>query len=214
MRIGVDVDGVLADFNSSYIDKMIEVAGRDLFPPRPFEIPTWAYPEHYGYTQGEVSAAWKSIKQSDHFWFNLEPYADTEAFLEELCGFDVDHDIYFVTSRVGEIVKAQTEYWLMKHGFAVPTVLISSEKGEICHALQIDYYLDDRTENCQSVADLSPNTHGFMLSRPWNQAIPNGGYLTTLSHFMEILNGHKTGSVRSDRLGTSLPEPAVVPNTH
>ena len=53
MRIGFDVDGVLADFNKRFIERVIAITGRDLFPPRPFDIPTWNYPEHYGYTAEE-----------------------------------------------------------------------------------------------------------------------------------------------------------------
>ena len=38
MVIGLDVDGVLADFNTPFIARIIQVTGRDLFPPRPFVL--------------------------------------------------------------------------------------------------------------------------------------------------------------------------------
>lgn len=169
MIIGVDVDGVLADFNRDYIEKVIEVSGRDVFPARPFDIPCWSYPEHYGYTKKEVSAAWEAIKASRNFWVNLMGYPATEGFLDFLDSIDKDNDVYFVTSRVGVNVKVQTETWLYEHGMNRPTVLISSEKGLCANALKMDYYIDDKNENCDQVVEVS-GADCFMLAQPWNEA--------------------------------------------
>lgn len=164
--IGVDIDGVLAQFNESYIDLVIKVTGKDLFPPRPFAITTWNYPEAYGYSNEEVSAVWKAIIASRDFWRKLQPYDDAKSFLRQL--WQRDQEVYFITSRVGDHVREQTEFWLKHMGFYHPTVLISSEKGECCHALKVDFYIDDKNENCVDVAMKSPITYGYMLARPWN----------------------------------------------
>ncbi len=50
LKIGVDVDWVLANFNDSFIERVIKVTGEDKFPPRPFDITTWDYPQVYGYS--------------------------------------------------------------------------------------------------------------------------------------------------------------------
>lgn len=169
MIIGVDVDGVLADFNRDYIEKVIDLSGRDLFPARPFDIPCWSYPEHYGYTRREVSEVWTQIKLSANFWVNLQGYPSTEGFLEFLDSLDGNNDIYFVTSRVGIRVKHQTETWLYEHGFNKPTVLISSEKGLCANALKMDYYIDDKNENVRDVVEVS-GADCFMLAQPWNES--------------------------------------------
>lgn len=167
--LGIDVDGVLADFNSTFIDRIIAVTGKDLFPPRPFDIPVWDYPEHYKYTKAETSAVWESIKSDDHFWETLPAYPDTEQTLTRLSGLDDNgYDIYFITSRPGKDAKHQTEAWLRHHGFlARPTVLLSGAKGLCAEALTLDKYIDDRWENCVD-AQRFTGCETFLLTRPWN----------------------------------------------
>lgn len=190
MIIGCDVDGVLADFNTAYINLMIQVAGRDNFPPRPFDITCWAYPEDlYGYSKKEVSAAWKEISKSKDFWFQLSPLPGAEEFLVDL--YTLNQDVYFLTSRVGDQVKFQTECWLMVHGFPTfPTVLITTHKGDACRILGIDFYIDDKTENCQDVLDKSLYTEGYMLRQPWNREVEDVPILGTVNEFYGIVSGY------------------------
>lgn len=164
--VGVDVDGVLANFNESFIDLVIELTGRDLFPKRPFEIPTWNYPEHYGYTEAEMSTVWGAIEQSPRFWKSLPAYGDTihaVKYLREL--YALGADLYFVTSRPGKTAKIQTEEWL-RAWFLPTTVLISSAKGLCSRALKFDAYIDDRWENAMDVA--TTGAKSVLIDRPWN----------------------------------------------
>lgn len=175
MIIGVDIDGVLADFNGSFIERVIQVTGEDKFPPRPFDIPLWNYPEHYGYTAEENSAVWENIKSDRTFWRTLEPYPDARAALAYLDEVTRHDDLYFVTARPGVAAKIQTEYWLTTHGYEYPTVLIASDKASIAQALKFDVYIDDRWENCEAVRTRS-RAKVFLMSRPWNYDAPNQEY--------------------------------------
>lgn len=165
--IGVDVDGVLADFNRSFIELVVEETCRDLLPPRPFDIPVWNYPQYYGYTDSEVARVWEIIEQHPSFWARLSPYTDifdSSIYLRDAMA--AGHDVYFVTSRPGLTSKRQTETWLWQQGFPNPTVLISSAKAAIAGALKFDAYIDDRWENAVGVA--GTNTKSVLLNRPWN----------------------------------------------
>ncbi len=191
MRIGIDVDGVLADFNRSFIERVITVSGKDLFPPRPFDIPTWDYPEHYGYTPEETKIVWESIVADPTFWASLSPYPDTADFLSPLA--NRADDVYFITSRPGTRSKAQTERWLRMHGYhSRPTVMISSKKGLCAEALDLDFYLDDRDHNCYDVWDRrSPKTLVALMDRPWNKLLECDTYgikrIYTLKEFAAYL---------------------------
>jgi hypothetical protein len=169
-RLAFDVDGVFANFNVAFIERVKEVTGKDLFGPSPVVITTWDYPQTFGYSTRDLTAVWQNIEADGQFWAMLPPYEDASRYLTRIhdqCAMD---DVYFITSRPGYNAKAQTEAWLMIWGgFIAPTVLISSNKGECCHALNIDAYIDDRDKNVFDVRSISPKTRTFLQDQPWNR---------------------------------------------
>lgn len=171
-RIGFDIDGVLADFNTAFIQRVIKVTGQDFFPPRPFDIPTWDYPQFYGYLPAQVDEVWQDITADESFWLKLPAYPEANEALRRLTQETlVGNDVYFITSRPGAVAKWQTEAWLSAHGFdETPTVLISSAKGLCARALKLDLYIDDRWENALDVAvTTGSGCRTCLVDRPWNQ---------------------------------------------
>lgn len=189
MVIALDVDGVLADFNSTFIDLVVTTTGKDLFPKRPFSIPTWDYPDLYGYSKEEMRGVWGRIAKSEDFWMNLRPYDDTQEFLTAI--YALRADVYFPTSRPGKRAKWQTENWLDWLGFPRPTVMISGDKGAICNALHVDYYIDDRNENCADVVVCSPHTTCVQLVRSWNSPVRGVQSVSTLKDFLTIIKENR-----------------------
>ncbi len=183
MRYGIDIDGVLANFQYEYNESIISVTGKDLFPPRPFDAEMWFYPEHYGYTEHEMANVWRAIKEDRSFWSRLPTYPETQSALSFL-SHRMDHgdDVYFITDRPGLDAKVQTEGWLEMHWpiqYTPPlTVILSSRKDLCAEALNLDFYIDDRDVNVQSVAQLRnfhdgrfvERTRTFLLDRSWNQS--------------------------------------------
>lgn len=188
MRIGFDIDGVLANFIPAYQDLCIEVAGENRFLLGDNRNPPcWNWPQFRGYTEEEVAEVWKRIIASPSFWNGLEPLegARTLAMVyEDLCR---RHDLYFITARPGARAKAQTEDWL---GYYIagmigydPTVLISSAKGLCCKALKLDAYIDDNLDNVNDVSDVTaprnetgqrigaPTTRVYLLDMNYNQGV-------------------------------------------
>lgn len=169
MRIGIDVDGVIADFNQAFITRVCDRTGRDLFPARPFDIPTWNYPEHYGYRMDEVTCVWDHVKGDPQFWASLPPYSWTSEFLSRLDPYA--DDVYFITNRMGVSPKQQTERWLwLNQGPVSPTVLITAMKGWTARSLDLDVYIDDRDLNVIDVRTVSPKTRTFIQDQPWNRS--------------------------------------------
>lgn len=175
MRIGFDMDGVLANFYDAYEQKCIEAdLGIDRFPRRgrqgvSIHPPCWNWPEHYGYAKAVVSAAWQSIKNDESFWAELPVMDPAGVEIARELHEDPDHDVYFVTARPGRRSKLQTETWLEAQGIAAPTVLMSDQKGYIAKALNLEVYIDDKIENCLQVRAMSPSTRCYCPDRDYNR---------------------------------------------
>jgi len=172
--VGCDVDGVLADFNTAYRQRLIDVTGRELIPPfvNGHEPGMWYYAtDEYGYTKEEDSAVWKSIIADPYFWGDLTNYPDTRRFIADLY-MNVDPEmVYFITTRPGVKVKDQTEEWLRVRGVYNPTVLIAADaeaKGRLAVGLGLTHFIDDRPENCFSVLYHSPETKVYLLTHKYN----------------------------------------------
>lgn len=183
MRVGIDCDGVLCDFNAAFIRCIVNVTGRDLFPPN-YEPTTWNYPESVGYTSEEVDETWRTIKADRVFWYCLSAYPDTENAMGYLADRISHHhdDVYFITARPGVDAKKQTEQWLIKEfgkitsWHVVPTVLITPHKGLAVQTLNLDVYIDDRDRNCLEASSAHwhgsvPKCRTFVMDRPWNREL-------------------------------------------
>lgn len=172
-RLGVDIDGVLADFNRGYRRKLEEVSGKALLPDDE-EPPCWFWPEAVGYTKDEDDRAWDRIKSTPDFWFQLHPMPEVtlEPVLPTLFQMlQHGHEVYFPTSRVGNNCWLQTYGWLQKYGMLLPTMMICRDKqakGLIAKSLDLTHFVDDMPENCYAVADHAPTTQVYMIRRRYN----------------------------------------------
>ncbi len=172
MKIGLDIDGVLANFYEVYERLTILTSGRDLFPKRGPGVypPVWNWPEHYGYTKAEMKKVWDTIKNDPHFWLSLSVLSEEDMRLAQELAEDIHYDVYFITDRPGKCAKAQTELWMLNQLGLTPTVLISGAKGHIAIGLGLDVYVDDKPENCIDVRQQSPKTRVYMPDRDYNRA--------------------------------------------
>lgn len=154
MIIGVDVDGVLADFNRGLREMLIRTTGRKLIPEGE-EPSCWNYAtEQYGYTKEEDRATWRAIIEDRAFWGHLDCCSDAPWILAALgTARQAGAEVYFITARPGATAKVQTETWLERvMGFPAPTVLIArGDKGFIAHGLGLTHFIDDRPDNNFSV---------------------------------------------------------------
>jgi beta-phosphoglucomutase-like phosphatase (HAD superfamily) len=176
IRIGFDMDGVIADFATAY--RAVEVrlfgAGR---PGRPDE------PEHEEEAEenrDEASAAervetgetpaesqsprdlrrrqdaiWREIKATPDFWTTLPALQKDAVPRIHQCMLRHGWEVFFLTQRpatAGATVQRQTQRWLVEHGFDWPSVLvISGSRGAAAAALRLTYHVDDHPQHCIDV---------------------------------------------------------------
>jgi uncharacterized HAD superfamily protein len=151
LRVGIDMDGVVDDFNSSFQKEITAELGIIL----PHTYPVWDWPQHHGLTESQVARVWNRIRHHnacENWWFTLDPLPDTYL----LGPASTEHELFFITSRVatpGLSIRQQTAQWLTTHhGIIAPHVYVSHEKGETAQELNLDYFIDDKPEHIEDVA--------------------------------------------------------------
>lgn len=167
LKIGIDVDDVLADFISKHRELCREMFGK----PETDVIPCdWAM-SNYGLTAEQMVAVWQRIHDTEDFWLTLRKKDGVDPC--DLAMLDIEHDLYFITSRalcIGDSLTHQTAYWLKKNLWVpLPTVIVTSNKGPIAAALGLDYFIDDRPKNCVEVKDAVPTCKVFLKDAGHNQ---------------------------------------------
>lgn len=171
-RIGLDLDGVLADFNHGYIDLIRTELGIQLPKPSATYPDVWNYERAAGITSSQENKLWNRIKTSE-FWGTLHPLQETPYVLDVLSRLRFGgHDIYFITSRPGQKSKLLSERWLSLSGMNNPTVLTvkgEKEKGFAAKALQLDIFIDDKPENLYEAVREWPKVKAYLLDQPYNQ---------------------------------------------
>jgi len=188
MKIGIDIDGVLADFNKSYKELIERESGLTL-PPLSDDYPdTWYYERAAGVTREQEAKVWEEIK-STQFWGMLQPLNGAVTALQHLNAMRfAGHHIYFITARTGKMAKFYTEMWLMFHGMNLPTVLIADQKGGLVKGLQLDVFVDDRPENIEDVWRVSSKTRLYLINQPWNRGVALPGRVHRVPNIEAVLN--------------------------
>lgn len=194
MKVGFDIDGVLADFVRAYNRLIVAKTGRDLFQPEDWtNPPVWDYPEYRGYTDAEIADVWTWIKASPTLCYALDPTDECSTMAMMLPELEHKHDVYYITTRTGAGCKRQTEAWLYrylpyKETGVTPTVLIVGKgtKGAAARALGLDCFIDDNRDNCIDVA-VNSNARSYLLSRAYNAGTlsRNSFRVDTLGQFFD-----------------------------
>lgn len=212
MKLGFDLDGVLADFNTAFIELIRQQTGIVLPRPSATYPDVWNYHVAGGVTPEQEIALWNTIGHSQ-FWGTLHAYPETLEVLDKLTKLRFEgHDIYFVTSRPGEKAKFLTERWLSLHGMNNPTVLVTSDKGPVVQGLGLEAFIDDKPENLTEIDKASPSTRLYLYDAPYNRpkSIAVFGMVLTKEQGSPFIRVKSVKDMLDMELGTKalLPEAA------
>jgi hypothetical protein len=225
LRVGFDLDGVLADLNGALVREArrlfpgVEVrSGLPVVDASPAEPPdpaeqdaAEATPDSLSLTSRQERQLWSEVKRIENFWETLD---ETEpGIIRRLAETARERrwEVMFLTSRpktAGDIVQAQSQRWLRKHGFEIPSLfVVSTSRGKIAASLELDVVVDDRPENCLDIA-IDSKARAILIWRGEQGAVPASarklgiGGVPTVAECLELLVLAEQGSQGSlvDRL--------------
>jgi hypothetical protein len=192
LRIGLDLDGCFADFNTAFARQLALTTGRRLVlqTEQPYLPPVWAWPTAIGYTREEQELTWQDVERNPAWWLRLEPYAGAGAALRLLNTWVAGQrvQIHFLTSRPGANAHWQSVQWLAEQGLQHPQVLVArhaGDKAELATRLELRLLVDDHTANLAAV-EAGGTTEPVCFDRPWNKTAP-GIRIATYADLLELL---------------------------
>jgi hypothetical protein len=186
IRVGFDVDGVIANFNKAFRETASHIDGGGAQAVGSTQLKTEM-----------MKRVWDEIARTPQWWLQLEPFEREQ--IERLYQTSRTRrwEVYFLTTRpssAGETTQFQTQWWLESNGFPMPSVLtVPGSRGDAANALKLDVVVDDRLTNCVDIIAAS-RAKAILLLRSEDQplrdqALARGiGVVPTLAEALDAID--------------------------
>lgn len=196
MRLGCDLDGVLADLHGAFVATAVELYPEldravieapevGASPPdghrRPSDEP--ASPISAGppleadlvVSPRQTDEIWRRLASAEDFWETLAEIEDGAIRRLATIADERRWEVIFLTSRpptAGRTVQRQSQRWLERHGFVTPSVfVVNGSRGRIAEALDLDVVIDDRPDNCLDIV-LESKAGAVLVWRGTQASVP------------------------------------------
>jgi len=158
MRLGIDLDGVVADFNTGWMTRYNAEFGTTLSPS---EVTSWnAMVPLTHFADVDEFWSWASNGDGPGLFRTLPVLPHASESLDRLAG---EHDIVIITTKPPWATD-DTFAWIAEHRIPTREVHITEEKWRI----DCDVYLDDGPHNLESLVLERPDRTVCRFVQPWN----------------------------------------------
>jgi len=187
MILGLDIDGVVADFLSPFLRLIEKRVGNGPIPHE--SITNFNFKDHPILSEKIVDECMVEVSYDPVFWRRLSPLLSEEQW-QELDKLSRKKRLVFITHRYEREtydIHQVTRDWLNRHGIEKPVVYFTQEsKAKLVDHLGVSLFVDDRHENCQEVAERTRATV-IMPHRHYNQDFSHPK-VTRIREFNEIFS--------------------------
>lgn len=179
LRIGIDLDGVVADFNAGWIRRYNQDFGTDLSLDA---VQMWDGLHELTHfpNMGEFWR-WARDHGQGSLFRHLEPYEGAVEALGELGRRD--HRVIILTSKPGWAVH-DTYAWLAEHRIPTREVHVLDDKW----AVDCDVYLEDAPHQLVELRHARPEATVVRFVRPWNDPLPGVEDVRSWGEFLELVD--------------------------
>ncbi|HET7006195.1 MAG TPA: hypothetical protein VFK65_11915 [Candidatus Binatia bacterium] len=170
MKIALDIDGVLADFVTPFLQLLERRVGGPSIDPASITDPNFNH--HPFLTRELIYDCMVDASYDPEFWRVLAPLPSVQQW-RSLSQISRDNEVVFITHRwVRDTydINHVTCQWLRDHGIDNPVVHFTQDlKSLLVKQMNVELFVDDRHENCQDVATQTEAVV-MMPHRPYNRS--------------------------------------------
>ena len=161
MRLGIDLDGVVADFNSGWMRRYNDQFGTSLDSSM---VTTWnAMLELTRFDTMQEFWGWAEGGTRPSIFRDLPTFPEAVPTLQRLAR---DHKIVIITTKPRWAVH-DTFAWISEKGLPTSEVHMISRKWEV----ECDVYLDDAPHLLPRLVTYRPDATVVRFARPWNHDV-------------------------------------------
>jgi len=161
MRLGIDLDGVVADFNAGWTSRYNDEHGTALTPEM---VVGWDAMLHLAHFETEDEFwEWARNDNGPGLFRFLPTYQGALPALDRL---SASHEIVIITTKPSWATH-ETYQWIADNKVPTREVHITREKWRV----DCDVYLDDGPHNLHALIAERPDRTTCRFVRPWNEPI-------------------------------------------
>jgi uncharacterized HAD superfamily protein len=179
MRLGIDLDGVVANFTKGWMRFYNEEFGTQFVVEDSWQWNDLVELTHFN----DIDEFWDWCSDLDGrsvFW-HLEPFPGAVEALQSLD--EAGHELIVVTTKP-DFARGDTYDWIEKHGIPATEIHILEEKWLVECAV----YLDDGPHILPGLVEHRPDATVCRYVRPWNVPVPGAIDVNDFDEFRDVVD--------------------------